>query len=577
MNKILLGLGVLISSILMASASAAARDELATTQKLLSDGVRELALARIERLQPAYAQADWLEWELLRWDALRLARRGDDIARRAEHLPFEQLPPARVTPIALLAAQSAFNTHRYTQARRYAAHALWSGQATTIASKEARLIVIESLLADKQGQAAYRAMLRYQQDYAPLPKTQAVRFVDGLLELGADQEALSWLDQLDPNQPLRLLLEVRLGQLPPVEALERWQNSKQKLDSHGLRLMRHLADELKHDELRLWVAERSVQLNRPEANVEHLWNGYLAYAVSLGNREKLLIGDDAGWQAVADRLNATAAIEARCLYAYLALNAGQEQQREQAALSLLAILQRDGLDELALQLFGRQTKLLLQRFDIFRYELGRLAEQKKRWVQTDELWRDLTPIQETPALWRLRQARAARESGNDERGAAAWRQAVAAYLQGDPLTGDDWQLLLEIGRSLSEGKGQQSLLPSWQALATRLPSGGERNYWLYLAALLQREQHYDRAAEAWLFAAQAGRSDDDLSRYARLQAQAALRLAGWYGDASRLTTLRPAAPAKPAVAPLPASKLDAGKPQVTPSRAAPGKAGGKTL
>ena len=70
---------------------------------------------------------------------------------------------------------------------------LWQRTADADEAKAARLTVIESYLAERRGEDAFRSMLRFQQDYQPLERAVTERFAEALLDLGLDSEALNWL------------------------------------------------------------------------------------------------------------------------------------------------------------------------------------------------------------------------------------------------------------------------------------------------------------------------------------------------------------------------------------------------
>src|SRR5690606_12530747 len=100
-------------------------------------------------------------------------------------------------------------------ARGFAAKLLWQAQAAPADAKAVRHTVIESYLAESRAEDEFASMLRYQQDYRPLPREVTERFAEGLLDLGHDANALNWLPASGDVTPARLRLQLRSGLLAP--------------------------------------------------------------------------------------------------------------------------------------------------------------------------------------------------------------------------------------------------------------------------------------------------------------------------------------------------------------------------
>src|SRR5208283_2370919 len=79
---------ILLSLLLPSLAAAAPSDVLSITQRYVDAGASELALARIEQLQPASPSAPgWNDWEQLRCSLLAQLDRHQALVERAAHLP----------------------------------------------------------------------------------------------------------------------------------------------------------------------------------------------------------------------------------------------------------------------------------------------------------------------------------------------------------------------------------------------------------------------------------------------------------------------------------------------------------
>src|SRR3990170_4575026 len=205
----------LIASAILAAVWSLPAAALETARELAASGASQLALARVEQLQPRDSGApSWAEWEVLRMRLLVELKLNDEALKRAAGLPGS-MPQAALRQCLLEAGRAALATGQGDAARAYAARLLWQFQATPEEARAARLLVIESHLAERQGETAFRAMLRYQQDYRPLERGVAERFVEALLDLGMGEEAVNWLASLDEASPAKLMLRLKTGLATP--------------------------------------------------------------------------------------------------------------------------------------------------------------------------------------------------------------------------------------------------------------------------------------------------------------------------------------------------------------------------
>src|SRR5512146_3113530 len=186
-------------------------DALGTARQLASSGAYRLALDRVEQSQPPDAGGlRWAEWEALRLRLLSRLDRHADVLARAAALSAS-MPAEPLRECLALAARAAVATSQGSLARRYTARILWQLAPPSDVAKKIRLLVIESYVADRKGDDAFRSMLRFQQDYQPLDRNTATRFVEALLDLDMAREAVNWLGSLDDAGPVKLLLRLRTG------------------------------------------------------------------------------------------------------------------------------------------------------------------------------------------------------------------------------------------------------------------------------------------------------------------------------------------------------------------------------
>jgi len=175
-------------------AGAAPVDDYTRVRRLADAGATEAALASVETLQPKAPRAPgWAAWESLRCELLARLGRHVDLLARASTIPVES--DASLATCLVEGARSAIAQNDPMAARALAARLLWQRNATPAQAQTARVSVIESYIAERRGEDAFRSMLRYQQDYQPLERPIAERFAEALLDLGQDRDALNWLDR----------------------------------------------------------------------------------------------------------------------------------------------------------------------------------------------------------------------------------------------------------------------------------------------------------------------------------------------------------------------------------------------
>ena len=331
----------------------AAADSLALARQYLQMGLPRLALARVEREQPANPQAaGWLEWESLRLTLLAETHQPDRLLERVAALPKDL--PADFRQKALgHAAWAHLERNQGPAARAKLAQLLWSFDLSAENQQWARRLVIRSWLAEHRPDEAYRAMLRYQQDFAPLPREVASEFVRGLLLEGRVAEALTWLEQLDPASPLVLWARLEAGLTPVEEAAARAGAELAHVPQAAdwVRVLAAAAQKLGDALLALDALEREAAAGDKDRLVA-LWRSYGALGERTGNRAQLLQGDDEAWLALAAGLATVEPLRARAVYATLAQKGSQAETRQTARQRLFALLAKGGRGELAARLLA---------------------------------------------------------------------------------------------------------------------------------------------------------------------------------------------------------------------------------
>ena len=527
---------------LMLLASAGAAPALETARGLAASGAPHLALARVEQLQPREPAAPrWAEWEALRLALLVELKRNDEALKRAAALP-DNLPQPALRLCLLAAARAAVAAGQGAQARAYAVRLLWQLDPAAEEARATRLLVIESYLAEGQGDTAFRAMLRFEQDYRPLEREIAGRFVGALLDLRLDKEAVNWLASLEDAGATKLRLQLRTGLISPDAAIAqaRAQLSRHAKTGGGTDYWLVLAEAAARQgngALRIEALERLLnhaggnEARGPRTPARELWQGYLAEAQATTNRNQLLAGDDTAWTDFAARRLGTNPYEARALFAYLMRNGRGVDTRLGAQLQLAFSLYQGGLDYSALHLFG-DGDIAAEALDPqARYLLGEMAETRNAPALALRYWQGLAaPPNSGPGEWHIRVATLQWRAGAAEAAVGTMR---ALAKQERALPGPVANRALALGREMLAA-GKAGLAEEMLAALLPLVTGEPARDMLYaLGGIAESAAKFERAADYYLRSAlaQGPQAPDARALQARLAAAANLARAGFRDDA----------------------------------------------
>ena len=505
---------------------------------LAASGAPHLALARAEQLQPRDATAPrWAEWEALRMSLLVRLQRHDEALRRAAALPVGMPQPA-LRQCLLDAARAAVAAGQGGTARSYLTRLLWENEATPDEARGARLLVIESHVTERQGDTAFRAMLRFQQDYRPLDSGVAERFVEALLDLGRDKEAVNWLASLEDTSAAKLRLQLRNGLVAPDAVIVQARAQITKGGGPGYwQLLAETAAKQGNGELRIESLERLLNVGGnnarvPRAPANGLWQAYLSGAQTGANQNRLLAGDDTAWLDFAARRLGTNPHLARALFGYLAQNGAARETRHVAQLQLAFSLYQDGLDHTALQLFsdgqGGPETLDTQA----RYLLGNIAETRNAPALAVRFWQGLAaPPNAGAEEWQVRLATMQWRAGMGEPAVSTMRALVKTA---KPLPAAAATRAVALARDML-GAGKADLAE--EMLAALLPLAGRehaRGILYTLGGIAESAGQFARAADYFLRSALGGEpqtAPDALALQARLAAALNLARAGYKDDA----------------------------------------------
>jgi hypothetical protein len=505
-----------------------------STLQLAQSGAAQLALSRVERQQPRDpAAAQWGDWEALRCRLLGRLERHKEVIERAAMLTT---PSAAGAVCHAEAARSALADRQPAVARAHAARLIWQQKSAPAEIQAVRLLVIESYVMEKRGEEAYRSMLRYQQDFPPLGKATAARFVEALLGLDLDKEAVTWLPQLDEASPEKLALRARAGLASPEAAVAQARAAIAKGGGAGYwRAIADVARRQRSATLEIEALEQLLQAADPRGPdsrraARELWQAYSAAALDVANRQRLLVGDDAGWADFAARRAGPEPAAARALFAHLAQRAQSADARHTAQLQLAASLRSARLDLAALALYEEAFPDAGALDAQSRHLLGALAENRNRPASALRYWQGLAaPADMTTEDWLLRVARVAMGAGKTDVAAAGARQSLAGGKAPPERVQQAAALAQELQdagkRELADGLFEQILAVADAAQARTVLYGQARIH--------DQNGQAAAAAEYYLRSALLAetRPPDSLALQARLQAGLNLARAGYKADA----------------------------------------------
>ena len=443
---------------MMAVSAAHAADEIAATRSLAEAGAIQLALQRVDMLQPASVTApfpksaspvaNWADWERLRLQLLVSRGENDRLLQRVAAMPAG-VEAAVAADFHAVGARSAWTLGRGAAARDQAGRALWTAGTDATRLKELRLLVIRSLVMDGQADDAYRSMLRFQQDYRPLDAATATQFVDGLLQLKRVQEAVPWLGLLDERGPTKLRLRLHTGLLSPADAVTQARAGiARSEDPAWWRVLLDAAEKQPAPLLKIETLEQL--LDRPEAtaaDASRLWEAYVVYARSAVNTHQLLAGDELSWMDFAQKRKEAEPVVARAYFAYLSREGRSESLRRSAQAQLVSSLMAARLPRMALQLFDAWPADPATLSADTRYQLGGAAEALQQHMRALQYRQGLpAPDGTAAAVWDLRMAGLALRAARGDVVSAITRQLAAASTPIPPAQLPEWiALAVQLG------------------------------------------------------------------------------------------------------------------------------------
>lgn len=400
-------------------------ERFATVEAFIAGGARDLALRSIEAHQKADMPVDgWIRWERLR---IRLYRdRNDWSAINARLTGIPASIPAEFRQWLLTeAAQAELNAHRGAAARKHLRRLVWGGRSTGRQMALWRRLIIRSYLIDNKIDDARTALLRYKADYRASSDVWQILHARVLMRAGDYPRAFRLLGDIQTLEArlLRLHAALNSGIYRPEVVMGRARRlaGRPRLEPVQQRRIWLLAEQaarkLKNQHMATAFLELALNVELEDSpndpffpfKADDLWQSYSNLAKAVGNRERLLVGNDAPWLEKAEKLAKSDGVSSRAIYGLLALRAGIAIVREIAHQRLTEALFADGKQNVARAIYARSTRFDVPTVipDSVRYQLANEAlkahdvRQAARWMKGLHQ----PPAGEDVGQWVLRRAR----------------------------------------------------------------------------------------------------------------------------------------------------------------------------
>ncbi len=419
----------------------------ANVNLLIKAGALKLAIQVVDREQDdRLMDSKWQSWEKLRYRLYFKRRDWSSLAKRYESYP-ESLPDSSRNWATEQLARSLLMQGNSVLARTYLRQLIWS---SAVDDKKRiarwRRLLIESYLGDKRIQDADRALILYQADYPGRSDSWQILRAKVLLQQNRYRDGFDVLAGMQRMEPrlLRLYAALEAGIYQPavvIKSARRITNLKYAnaavrkkswvLISKAARKSRNSSTEIVALEQALHIRHEDVVVDplfgvRPD----DLWTAYEKYSEALGNRKRLLIGDDAAWMRQAEIIEKKTPAEARAVYAFLSRKGSAEIIREISHKRLTDSLYKQKLGTTAVALYTRGTMAgpVDQLPDVVRYRLAIEILRNGDIKLAANIMKSLKqpPAEESVRDWKLRRARTMVYAGQFNEATRLLQQIVKA-------------------------------------------------------------------------------------------------------------------------------------------------------
>jgi len=545
--------------LLLATLSQTEATEITEIQRLAKTGAVNLALRIINKEQDALVNKPdvWMQWEQERIALMSKRRDWQGITTRLADIPA--FASADYIMWALTQrAEALIAIGNGEQARKELRVLVWSVQQdkeTEDRINHWRRLIIQSYLSDGLADDAQTATLRYRQEYGEQDKDILLRARIAILN-NQTSEAIELLKQQanDPKAGALLLLAQLRGQTRSANKVMQ-------------AVMRHLRNKDIDDEMRinLWaVGSEAAQiagrsdftanafehvlaqkklLTLPPAIIkidsDNLWNAYLAYALKLGNRNQLLIGQDDKWLEYAESIKQKQPVGARSMNAFVMLRGQTADARTQAAGRFVGLITKRQHGKQLLQTLFEDSRYFPKRADIPEPVKHILVDIALANSDIDLASEIMASIKEPPPgsdqfMWQLRRARILVLGTQIKAGISALNQLLD---RNNKMEQSQVDRTMQVIFDLQTAGEHEAAYQLFEKIMSRTDDEKiQREIYFWMADSRKAMEQYDEAARLYLKSAMHPDPEnmDPWAQTAHYQAAVALSKAGMYEDAQVL-------------------------------------------
>ena len=445
---------------------------------LIKSGALDLAIQAIDKDQGNSINEDWESWEKLRYSLYFKRQAWEQLQNRFAGYP-EDLPEAFRTWATEQVARSYLFQGEGEKARYYLRTLVWHPGSSRNQLAVWRQLIIESYLGDNLVGDADLALIQYQRDYpGRSPAWQILR--GRVLILKKDYrgafDVLSGVQSLDARL-YRLYAALKAGIYQPAVVIKSAQRiTELKYASQNLKikswvLVSRAAGKENNPKMKIEALENAFNINSDfsssrsilAAVPDDLWQAYFDYSTTMGNKNRLLVGDDSSWVKQAETLEKKKQFAlARAVYAFEAVNGSVDIMREIAHKRLTDLLYKDEMGEVAVALYSRGTRAgpIETLPDTVRYRLAIAILRGGNIKLAANIMKTLKqpPAEESVQDWKLRRARTMVYAGQFQDASSLMQQVLENNAQLD----DDYirrftQVVFDL-QAVGEHKAALSLL-----------------------------------------------------------------------------------------------------------------------
>lgn len=338
--------------------------------ELTQIGMPGLALRMIEQQQSLYKRfsSDWYTYEFKRIKTLAALDQWDAVAERSTIVLKQAGASGQITPrieswFRAQLAIAQLNLGQPEQTLDQCRQLLWrETRADDSFIAVCRRLIIQAYLRMDKVDDARKSLLKYRRDYGEYKGEWRQLQARALLRADRPAEVIDLLAD-DESHDAKILSMVATVRSRPKKIKATIKDVKRELaDKDILQSQRRdyqyvlYEAHLRNKDLisAALAAEQLLALSRVNSTLkddfqldgDDLWNLYTEIGVGLGNKYKLLVGDDTAWYKRAAEIEKKSPVQARSLYAVIAFNSPIKKKSQLAhkEIANLLAVNDDGLE-----------------------------------------------------------------------------------------------------------------------------------------------------------------------------------------------------------------------------------------